>query len=319
MTKLEKIIMTIILIAIPITLLIYWKFSPTILTGANATSSSENTKKEKKAKKDKKKDKKNREGNKENQDASPGIAIIEKWNMPTVLTEVSGIVYLDNNRFACVQDELGKIFIYNTASSKIEKETPFAGKGDYEGIAVVGETAYVLQADGKIYEVRHFKDVNAKTKQYATHLTVEQDAEGLCYDRKHNRLLVAIKGEDPNATNNKGVYGFDLASKKMAETPVLKIDLNHSILNESGEKKSDGEFHPSEIAIHPTTSDIYILDGKNAALLIMDADGNKKKLYQLNTSDFPQAEGLAFSASGELYISNEGGNGKGSIVKVAVE
>jgi uncharacterized protein YjiK len=319
MTRLEKIILTIILVAIPISLIIYWKFNPAILAGANATESSIDTKKGKKDRKDKEDKKDKKKDKTEDEVVSPGIAIIDKWEMPEVLTEVSGIVYLGSNRFACVQDELGKIFIYNTENGKVEKEVPFGSNGDYEGIALVNKTAYVLQADGKIFEVDNIDGERPKVKEYTTHLTVDQDAEGLCYDQKNNRLLVAIKGEDPNSSDQKGIYGFDLATKKMAKEPVYKIDLNHQLFEDLKEKKPKDVVLPSEIAIHPATGDIYITDGKNARLLLLGASGNIKKLYQLSSSDFPQAEGLAFSQTGELFISSEGGNGKGSIAKVTIE
>jgi len=45
------------------------------------------------------------------------ITIVKKWDMPKSLAEISGLSYMDRQRFACVQDELGKIFIYNTTSS----------------------------------------------------------------------------------------------------------------------------------------------------------------------------------------------------------
>ncbi len=306
MTRLEKILMTFILIAIPIALLVYWKVSPTMSARARATDSEENMNK---GKKDKKKD----------ADISSAIVVNERWELPRTLTEISGIVYLDNKRFACIQDEAGKIFIYNTANSEVEKEVPFGDKGDYEGIAVVGQTAYVLRSDGTIFEVSNFNAGEPKVKEYDTPLTAEQDTESLCYDQKNNRLLVAVKGDDPNSKDYKGIYGFDLASKKMAETPVLKIDFTNPLLEKKGKKKkSSGELYPSEIALHPTTSDIYILDGKEAKLLIMDAEGNDKNLFQLKASDFPQAEGLAFSPSGELFVSNEGGNGKGTILKISI-
>ena len=45
------------------------------------------------------------------------ITIIKKWNMPKELTEISGLSYKDEKQFACVQDEAGKIFIYNVILS----------------------------------------------------------------------------------------------------------------------------------------------------------------------------------------------------------
>ncbi len=318
MTKLEKIILIIILIAIPIGIFIFWKGNK-IAFDVSSTESGKNIKKDNKKKEDKKSGKKNKKGKREEKNPSAGITIIEKWEMPPALVEISGIAYLGNNQFACVQDELGKIFIYNTGNGKVEKEIPFAGTGDYEGIAVKDKTAYVLRADGNIFEVNDLIGNYPTVKQYDTPLTVKQDAEGLCYDQKNNRLLIAIKGKDLNETDYKGIYAFDMTTGKMAEIPVLKIDLTHSIFNESNKKKPENILRPSEIAIHPVTGDIYIIDGGSARLLIMDARGKINNLYQLRSSEFPQPEGIAFSPTGELFVSNEGGKGVGNILKISIQ
>jgi hypothetical protein len=51
----------------------------------------------------------------------------------------------------------------------------------------------------------------------------------------------------------------------------------------------------------------------------MGADGGEKELYELSNSDFPQPEGLAFGPAGELFISNEGKNGAGNILKLLID
>src|SRR5688572_9511919 len=109
---------------------------------------------------------------KDKQEGGSDVTVISKWDLPAELQEVSGIAYLDNNRFACVQDEKGVIYIYNGNSKTIEKQIPFAGAGDYEGIAVNGNTAYVVTADGELYEVNMCGGVSA-VKQYKTALTSE--------------------------------------------------------------------------------------------------------------------------------------------------
>jgi uncharacterized protein YjiK len=250
---------------------------------------------------------------------SASLKVLDRWELPSMLREVSGIEYLGNARFACIQDELGTIFIYNTASGKIEKEIPFSGPGDFEGIALAGSTAYAVQSDGKIFEVQHYNEAKPVVKQYATSLTAKHNVEGFAYDKDNNRLLLAIKGEDPNSSTYKGVYAFDLRSKQLATAPIVKIDLTDPIFGEVKEKKRKNTFQPSEIEIHPVTKDLYILEGVNPKLLVMDAKGTKKKLYTMQRSDFPQAEGLAFTSNGDLFISNEGRDGVATIVRVTLE
>jgi uncharacterized protein YjiK len=248
-----------------------------------------------------------------------GITITKKWELPKQLTEISGLSNLDDQRFACVQDEAGTIFIYNIASASVEKEISFGGMGDYEGVAVVGQTIWVLRADGKLFEVSNINAPKPTVKEYSTHLTLKQDSEGLCYDKKNNRLLIAIKGAEPESEDYKGIYGFDLASKKMDQQPVFKIDLLNEILESNAGKKKKGTINPSGIAIHPVSGDMYITDGRNAKLLITDAAGLIKKLYQLDNNEFAQPEGIAFNSAGDLFIANEGTNQSGNILQVKID
>ncbi len=255
----------------------------------------------------------------DDENASAGVSIKNTWELPSVLAEISGVSHIDGQQFACVQDELGKVFIYSTQTSSIEKEIPFAGAGDFEGIAVVDEVVWVVRADGVLFEVSNFKN-KPVVKEYKTHLTAKQNVEGLCYDRKNNRLLVAIKDEEPGGADYKGIYGFDLGTKRMPEEPVLKIDLNDDVFDKAADKKKkkNAVIKPSAIVIHPASGDIYITDGPKSKLLIMSATGNIKNLYQLDDKKFKQPEGITFNANGEMFISNEGSKGVGNLLQVEV-
>ncbi len=244
------------------------------------------------------------------------VLILKTWELPSDLMEVSGIAYIDEQRFACIQDEAGTIFIFNRASNKVEKEIPFAGAGDYEGITVKGNTAYVLRADGRLYEV----DMNAgksSVKEYNTSLTAEHYVEGLCYDKDKDQLLLAIKDDEPGKPGFKGIYAFDLSRKTFIKEPVFKIDLRHEALTSTQGKKNK-TIMPSAIAIHPLTNEIFITDGPKANILIMDKSGTIKKLVQLGKG-FSQPEGITFSPQGEIFISNEGSKQPGNIMQVELK
>ena len=77
--------------------------------------------------------------------------------------------------------------------------------------------------------------------------------------------------------------------------------------------------NPSGISIHPLNGDMYIIDGRDPKLLIMDAAGTIKKLYLLNTKQFLQPEGITFSTAGDLFISNEGTKQPGNILQVKID
>lgn len=245
----------------------------------------------------------------------PEVNIVKKWDLPARLKEVSGIAYLDAQRFACIQDEEGIIFIYNLAAGQIEKEIPFAGPGDYEGITVNGNTAYIVRSDGRLYEVDMGKGKNS-AQEYKTPLTAKNNIEGLCFDKENNRLLLAEKGGEPANAGYKNIYAFDLARKTLLKEPVFKIDLAHAVFNTAKGKKNKAVM-PSAIGIHPLTKAVFVTDGPKSRLLVMDNKGNIRALYRLGKS-FAQPEGITFSPQGEIFISNEGTKQPGNIIKVEI-
>ena len=251
---------------------------------------------------------------KQQQNIGSDVTIKQKWELPAILIEVSGIAYIDGQRFACVQDEAGTIFIYNTATATIEKEIVFTGPGDFEGIALNGNTAYIVRSDGVIFEVDM---LTKKTTQHATFLTADNNVETLFYDAANKRLLMA--GKEPDAIPSfKNIYAFNTVSKTLAKEPVVKIDLAHKALATPGNsKKKKKNFMPSAIAVHPQSNDIYILDGPKSRLLVTGTDGAVKNVYELG-NEFYKPEGISFSPAGDLYISNEGKKIPGNILEVNI-
>ncbi|GEO07470.1 hypothetical protein AAE02nite_51340 [Adhaeribacter aerolatus] len=266
------------------------------------------------------KNKKEQKKKKAEEASSSSVTVVKKWNLPEILLEVSGIAYLGNNKFACIQDEAGVIFIYDTAANKIDRTITFGTTGDYEGIAVVGEVAYIVRSDGRIYKVDNINSTSSpKVKEYNTSLTAANNVEGLTYDAKHNRLLLAIKGAETNAQDFKGVYAFDLSTKKLVAEPLFKINLTDPFLGQYKGKKLNNALQPSEIAVHPQNGNIYLTEGANPQLFVLNPQGKILARHKLDSNIFPQPEGIAFTPSGDLFISNEGQKGNGNILQVQLK
>ncbi len=244
------------------------------------------------------------------------IHIIDRWELPEVLEEVSGISYIGNNLMACIQDEDGIIFIYNLEKRKIEQEIEFAGAGDYESISVAGSTAYVLRSDGTIYEVSNFLSSQPVIKTLYTHKVSGKNFEGLEYDRKNNRLLLSVK--ERSGKEFRPVYSFDLQTAQLEEEPVMKILFRDSIFSELGKKPSYKFLRPSEISIHPQTGKIFLLEGNNPKVLILNKEGVPEKIHLLSRKQFRQAEGLTLGENGEIFISNEGNGTPPNILQISL-
>lgn len=245
--------------------------------------------------------------------STTGIKILERFRLPKKLKEVSGIDYLTNGRFACIQDEKGVVFIFNSSEGKLEKQIPFSGVGDYEGITVAGQTIYVIRADGKLFTIENMNDAKPVVKKYKTGLTIKNNIESLCYEKTGNRLLLVGKDKDADRQNQKKIYSFDIQTKKLNSSPAYVIDLTNKLIR-SGKKA----LQPSDMGIHPVSSNIYIIDGPAEKLFILDSEGAVKNVYALDSKQIPQPEGISFEENGDVYISTEGNKRSGAILKVSI-
>ncbi len=245
--------------------------------------------------------------------------IIRKWDMPVELNEISGITWISENKIACVQDEDGIVYIYNLSSELIEKKINFSKPGDFEAVAALDSTLYVMESNGLLFEISNYLSDSFQTKEYKTSFSGKNNLESLVADSINNQILFTVKNNDPNSKTYKGIYAFDVEFKSIGSLPIVKIPTENPIFKPKkvdDDVESISNFFPSDIAINPTNRNYYILEGKNPQLLIMDKMGKPLKIHKLHPESFPQPEGLTFSPEGILYISNEGKGGTASIVEV---
>jgi uncharacterized protein YjiK len=248
------------------------------------------------------------------------------FELPVELQEISGMAFIDKENIACEQDETGVIYIYNIEQKKVLNKITFAGKGDYEDISIVGKNAYVLDSRGIVYEIQNFQTSNRQINHYNFSVSNESNAEAMCYDVKTNRLLITFKESKGIKSSKKSIYFFDLATHSMKESPVITITLGN-IREQMNQEKKKGEkrvhssasinnvFAPSCMAINPLDGNIYLISSHNKVMLVIDETGKVLKYYFLPRSVFMQPEGITFSSSGDLFISNEGNKSNGNILK----
>jgi len=244
-------------------------------------------------------------------------------SLPDVLKEVSGITWLEGNTLACIQDENGKVFIYNTDLKTITHSYTFGNKGDYEGIAIAGKVLYVMRSDGVLYEIINYQSSQKVENSYTLNIP-SPNCEGICYDKVNNRILIASKGkptdlDEKQAKGVRHIYCFDLRTKTLCNEPFIEISLPaiqqfmklHNIslppriTKDGKEKERSVKLRSSEIAIQPETRDIYILSAIEHLLYIFAQNGTIKNVILLDKTIYPKAEGISFSSEGDMYITNE--------------
>ncbi len=259
----------------------------------------------------------------------------KSWILPDNLSEISGLTYFYENRLACVQDEKGNIYFFDTIKGKVTEKIKFADDGDYEGITMVNDQLWVLKSNGNLFRVKYSnKKETIVTKEYKTALSKKNDTEGLVFDAENSRLLIACKGyshiDEKKGKSKKAVYSFDLDEKKLSSKAVFKIDLDQikelkelnkvaklgiDLLTYIYPSKGDVSFQPSGIAIHPSTKNIYLLASVGKLLVVCNNNGELIAVYKLKTGLFWQPEGICFDPMGNLYIANEGEESVATLLK----
>ena len=252
--------------------------------------------------------------------------------LPDTLREISEITRIDSATFACIQDENGILFIFDPIKNEITQQCAFNIDGDYEGIACVGDTIYVLRSDGTLFEIINFSSEHFKLKSYSTGIPANNN-EGLCYDAENNRLLIACKGKigkGPELKDKRVIYGFELSTKKLTSEPVYNFDLqeikeyliknNVDIPTKTRKKKGELinepqiKFRASAISIHPLTNKLFLLSASDYLLFVINMNGKIEKIVTLSPSIFNKAEGIAFFNNGDMLITNEGQDKKPTVL-----
>ncbi|MFN6378734.1 MAG: hypothetical protein ACK4WD_05630 [Flavobacteriales bacterium] len=252
--------------------------------------------------------------------------------LPDILHEISGLTDIDSTTFACIQDENGILFIYDTGKDAITEQYKFNIDGDYEGITRVDRTIYVLKSDGVLFEITDYDSKDFKLTSYVTGIPANNN-EGLCYDMDNKRLLIACKGnigKGPEFKDKRVIYGFDLKTKTLSQEPVFDFDLQvikefatkNNIETPTKTRKRKGKqisepfikFRTSDIDIHPLTNKLFLLSASDHLLFIFDMKGNLEHIEQLDPTMFNKAEGITFYDNGDMLITNEGQDKKPTVL-----
>ncbi|HIG73827.1 MAG TPA: hypothetical protein EYQ24_04400 [Bacteroidetes bacterium] len=228
-----------------------------------------------------------------------------RFRLAPRLREISGLTWLSSGRLGAVQDEDGDLFELDPSSGEVVRESRFHGDGDYEGLAQVGDTVWVVESDGDLYPF----DGRTEADKIDTGLKRSNDVEGLAYDAVHHRLLLALKGDPGNGLRRvRAIYAYDLTTGERSDEPAFTLDRDQ--LDPGG-----APFKPSGLAFHPATGELYVLSAVRRALIVLSPEGELRAAVALPARLYPQAEGIAFAPDGTLFISSEGDGTAGTLLR----
>ena len=229
--------------------------------------------------------------------------------LPRALREISGLTVLPDGALGAIEDEHGELYVLDPDSATVIEQHRFHGRGDYEGLAAVGEAVWVLQSDGDLFEVTDARSDAPHAERHRTGLHRSCDAEGLEYDPAEERLLIVCKEDaGPELPGIRAIYAFHLSSLDRSPNPVFRLD--RAVLDAPSRP-----FKPSALARHPRTGQFYVLSAVRHALAVLNPDGSLAAALALPAARYPQPEGLAFSPDGTLFLSSEGRTGPATLFR----
>jgi len=246
----------------------------------------------------------------------------QRYELPGSLDEVSGLSYYLPGQVAMVQDELGRIYVYDLAQRAVVRTIEFAMPGDFEGLEWTGEQFYALRSDGILFRADSNRVEGPNLKMLKNPLNEDDDLEGLGYLPDEQQLLLA--GKEPARAFSRNdryrvIYRYDLVQQALLSEGSIIIDLQHlkDAWQRSATQPKDQEraaefevmkeksFKPSAVAVHPLTGHLYVLASSGKLMVVMNQQGHVCAVHHLSRDPFSQPEGICFSPEGDLFISNE--------------
>lgn len=241
-----------------------------------------------------------------------------KYKMPDDLLEISGIAFIQGNPdvFYAIQDEEGKLFYGNLGDTRVE-HTKYGKHGDYEDVAICGNTVIVLKSNGKLYTfpLGEIKEQELTHVQELTDILPPGEYESMYADEAAKKLYVLCKNcETEKTTKSSTGYIFNILPNRTVQAAGnFKIEVKQitDLIKDNKIK-----FRPSAMAKNPLTKEWYIVSAVNNLLVVTNAAFKVTAVYPLEHKTFLQPEGLAFDNKGNMYISNEGDEfSRGSVLK----
>jgi uncharacterized protein YjiK len=219
--------------------------------------------------------------------------------LPLELDEISGISYYekDSSIFA-ISDDRGALFKIKP-NIKIGK-WKFSHGADFEEMTRIDSTFYILQSNGDIFKT-NFEGVKSDVKIFNFPYNKNNEFETIYYDSTKRKLVLICKDCESDKKKTLTTYTFNPDSTTFSDSSFsINIKQIAELLDEKSLK-----FKPSAAAINPVDNLLYIISSVNKLLVVTDINGEVKSAFKINPVTFKQPEGITFSPSGDMIISNE--------------
>lgn len=233
---------------------------------------------------------------------------LARWELPESLREVSGLAASSDGQVLAHGDERAVVVALDYRTGRVVRQWEMGNpviKGDFEGIALVGDRVTLMTSDGKLISgnLPATGSVIAPLTVRASGLGRRCELEGLTAGARGQWLLPCKTPRRPNRTALFTIYEWTAAAGSIQDTPVTILlgRQKRPMAPSSVEQSSSGTF--------------VVLFGSTPAIGEFTRDGQTRSLVALDRRAHPQPEGLALAPDGRLLIADEaqGASGRGRL------
>ena len=228
--------------------------------------------------------------------------------LPVSLQEISGLAF-HRGVLLAHDDELGRIYTINPLTGAVTIFATLRGPihDDFEGIAVLGDTVWLMTSSGKLYGVKATASRDPVAYAlYHTGLGKRCELEGLAADAATRRAAASVQD----------------AAEERAGHADLSLERGKESARDPDGGERDGESHEegwcTDASVRARSKSCqaaitcWCCHPVPPALLELDGAGVPQGYIRLPSSH-AQPEGLAIGSNGDIFISDEGVNRTGTL------
>jgi uncharacterized protein YjiK len=232
--------------------------------------------------------------------------------LPAALREISGLASTGDGRVLGHGDERAVVAEIDPWRGTVTKAFSLGRapmRGDFEGIALVGDRLFLVTSDGRLFETR--EGANGAAVPFSvvqTGLGKICEIEGLAYDPTRRELLLGCK-QTGKKRSDVAILRWSLDRRAVASPPTTSAELS-AVLAAAPQGKN---FQPSSVERDPATGRLILVAGPERLITELTPEGRVVATKGLDRRLHPQPEGLTFLGDSVLVIADEGGKGAGTI------
>lgn len=202
-----------------------------------------------------------------------------------------------------IKDEDGLFYKIYLKNKSVIKSWRFDKKRDYEELVFHDSIFYVLISNGDIESIKFdgTDSILTAKSEFPDSSNSKNEFEAMYYDDSLQMLILLCKNCDGDGSKTVTAWGYNISTQSYVSIPFAIDPV--LIAQKLGVDKI--KLRPSGAAINPVTKELYILASLNNLIIITDRNGTFVDLLQLDPVIYKQPEGIAFTPSGDLIISNE--------------